>query len=235
MQSLYKPLIVIGVSLGTLLAQEEVSQEKLMAMNRIILEQSERLDGLSSLIEGLNASIGAMEAEKKSYIGRIEKLEAEVANLRKRVAALESMKKTSVVSETSSVKSSSKKEVKKTKKTPAQIYTQAVRDYMKKRYDNAIEGFEASLEYRYKPAASHFYLGEISYYRKQYDDALFHYKKSAELYDKATYMPVLLLHTGISLQNRGDKDNAKRFLQSVIDGYPDTKAAKIAKQRLKKR
>ena len=233
MRSLYTVFVAVWICVGTLRAQE-AAQEKLMAMNRIILEQSERLDGLSSLIEGLNASIAALEAEKKENNARIERLEAEVADLRKRLSALENARHSPNATQVSSEKPTSRKPSKDSKRTAAQIYTQAVRDYMKKRYDSAIDGFEASLENRYKPAASHFYLGEISYYRKQYDDALFHYKKSAELYDKATYMPVLLLHTGIALQNTGDKRNAKRFLQSVVDEYPDTKAAKIAKQRLKR-
>jgi len=66
-------------------------------------------------------------------------------------------------------------------------------------------------------AASNYYLGEIAYYTKNYQDAYFYFKKSAGLYDKASYIDTLLLHTAISLEKTGDKAQAKIFYQTVID------------------
>jgi len=46
-------------------------------------------------------------------------------------------------------------------------------------------------------------------------------------------MDVLILHTAISLEKTGQKEEAKVFFRNVIENYPDTKAAIIAKKRLK--
>jgi len=47
-------------------------------------------------------------------------------------------------------------------------------------------------------------------------------------------MPVLMLHSAISLDRTGSKEQAKVFYQNVIDTYPNTKSASIAKSRLEK-
>lgn len=72
------------------------------------------------------------------------------------------------------------------------------------------------------------------YIRKKYDLAISHFKKSAVLNDKAAYMPTLLLHSAISFENTKDKDNAKSFYSTLIDLYPDSSEAKIAKKNLTK-
>ncbi len=119
-------------------------------------------------------------------------------------------------------------------KSGAQLYKEARAAYRGHRYKEAKRLFEASASKKYKPATSHFYAGESCYYTKQYECALEHYKKSASLYAKSSYMPTLLLHTAISLERLGDKKNAKKFYTNLIKLYPKSKSAKIAKDRLKK-
>ena len=75
-------------------------------------------------------------------------------------------------------------------------------------------------------------VGEINYYRKNYADAIAYFKKSATLYSKASYMPVLMLHTAISMDETGDINNAKTFYNAVITKYPDSKSAGLASSKL---
>ena len=77
-------------------------------------------------------------------------------------------------------------------------------------------------------------MGEIAYYTKQYSDAIFYFKKSAGLYDKASYIDTLLLHTAISLDNTGEKEQARVFYENIIENYSGKKTAEIAKDRVKK-
>jgi len=114
----------------------------------------------------------------------------------------------------------------------ADIYRKGVQLFGKRSYGAAKEKFEQALAANYKPAASNYYLGEIAYYTHNYKDAIGYYKESAALYDKASYMDVLFLHTAISLDKTGQKEKAKSFYQHVIDNYPDRKAAAIARKRL---
>jgi len=84
----------------------------------------------------------------------------------------------------------------------------------------------------YKPAASNYYLGEIAYYTHNYQEAVSYFKLSASLYDQASYMDVLFLHTAIALEKSGEKEQARSFYQHVIDAYPNKKSASIARNRI---
>ena len=114
------------------------------------------------------------------------------------------------------------------------LLNDAKSDFDAKNYNSAIPKYEKLVEVNYKPAESNFYLGEMWYIRKKYDLAISHFKKSAVLYDKAAYMPTLLLHSAISFEKTKDKDNAKSFYSTLIDLYPNSNEAKTAKQNLSK-
>ncbi|MBU1669017.1 hypothetical protein KKC13_11415 [bacterium] len=116
----------------------------------------------------------------------------------------------------------------------ADTYRKGVQLFAKRSYQAAKEHFETVLSDNYKPAATNYYLGEVAYYTHQYTDAVAYYKKSASLYDKAGYMDVLYLHTAISLDKSGEKEQAKSFYEHVISTYPTKKSASIAKSRLSK-
>ncbi len=128
----------------------------------------------------------------------------------------------------------SKKEKKLTKKDKAILLKKAKLEFSKQHFKYAIPKFEKLIEENYKPAQSNFYLGEMWYVRKKYDLAISHFKKSAILYDKAAYMPTLLLHSAISFEKIGDNENAKNFYSTLVDIYPKTKESKIAKKNLSK-
>ncbi len=109
---------------------------------------------------------------------------------------------------------------------------EAIRLFKKDYFTKAIPMFEELIAANYKPATNNFYLGEIWYYRKKYDDAVRHFKTSAMLYDKASYMPKLLLHSAISFEKTKDFSNAANFYSSLIDIYPESKEAKTATKNL---
>ena len=114
------------------------------------------------------------------------------------------------------------------------MFDEAYRLFKKDWFSKAIPMFEELIDRDYKSASSNFYLGEMWYYRKKYDDAIRHYKTSAMLYDKASYMPTLLLHSAISFEKTKDFSNAANFYSSLIDIYPNSKEAKIATKNLSK-
>ncbi len=106
--------------------------------------------------------------------------------------------------------------------------------FKKGELDKAKQYFEQAVQNNYKPATSIYYLGEIAYRQKRYNDAIMLYKDSATRYDKASYIPNLLLHTAFSFQQLDDTDNAKNFLRTLVDSYPEAKEAKEAKEALVK-
>ncbi len=112
------------------------------------------------------------------------------------------------------------------------IATKARALYDKKHYTKAIEYYLYLIEKKYKPARAHYMIGEMKYYRKNYADAIAYFKKSASLYSKASYMPILMLHTAVAMEKTGDKKNAKAFYKGIVSKYPDSKYAKEAKKYL---
>jgi TolA-binding protein len=109
------------------------------------------------------------------------------------------------------------------------------RYYFKKDYfTKALPILEYLIKYNYRPAECNFLVGEIKYYRKKYADALHFFKTSMLLYDKARYLPKLLLHSAVCFEKSGDKAQAKTFYSTLIDIYPDTNEAKQASKKIKK-
>ena len=110
---------------------------------------------------------------------------------------------------------------------------QEAKELFKKDYfTKAIPIFKYLITKQYKPAESNFYLGEIWFHRKKYKDAIHHFKTSMMLYDKAKYIPKLLLHSAIAFEKINDLDNSANFYGTLIDVYPQTQEAKQAQINL---
>ncbi len=137
--------------------------------------------------------------------------------------------KTLMVKELKSSKTSSSSKS-NSGKTNAQIATEAKAFFNKKYYKDAIANYEYLIKNSYKPANAHYMIGEMNYIRKNYSDAISYFKKSSSLYSKASYMPTLMLHTAVSMDNTGDKKNAQTFFKAVVAKYPQSGEAKEAKK-----
>lgn len=118
-------------------------------------------------------------------------------------------------------------------KSNAQVEKDAEALFDKKKYADAIDSFEHLITKNYKPAKSHYYIGECYFQLNEYKNAISYFKESAKLYTKADYMPNLMLHTGISLKKTNDATGAEQFFQALIAKYPDSAEAKKAKKFLK--
>ncbi len=104
--------------------------------------------------------------------------------------------------------------------------------FNKKYYTDAITYYEHLIKKNYKPAYAYYMIGEMNFRRKKYKEALSYFKESASRYDKAKYMPNLMLHSAISMEKMGDGDNAQSFYDAIVAKYPNSKAAKEAKKRM---
>lgn len=103
-----------------------------------------------------------------------------------------------------------------------------------KKFDEAIARYKWFIEIDYKKAESNYMLGNISYEQNYYNDAIYYYKESAILDDKATYMPRLLLNSANSFRVLKDVENAKKFYNSLLSLFPNSNEAQEAKTQLNK-
>lgn len=233
-------------------------QIKMMKLNYNQLQ--EKLDGTRSVTQSISDKIGKMDSKINNVIGTdnnksntLENLQSEIDELKQQLndnIALQNENQNkikSVLSELSSLidsinanyvsKDEFNKFVKKISskdsmsgKTGAQLLREAEKFFKKRSYENAAIRYKKLLDMRYKPARSNFKLGEISYYQKKYKQAIVYYKKSIALYDKASYIPTLLYHTGISLSKLKKNKEASSFFNALKSNYPTSKEAKSLKK-----
>ncbi len=204
------------------------NRQLIISLKRRVAKQKEQIEGLKSVVEGLSKRLRDL-SHKNSNIDSLSKLESRVDDLAQKLELLRTQGPAKPVTKKESIKN---KKIDTKANSLSKIYTQGVRLFAKKRYDKAMRHFLDTDAKGYKSAASNYYLGEIAYYTKHYDDAIFYFKKSAGLYENASYMDVLLLHTAMSLERNGDKEQAKAFYQNIIENYRGKKSAKIAKKRM---
>jgi TolA-binding protein len=228
-------------------AKEVIIQNRktITRLKRKIAEQGERIDGLISLVEGLTTSISELKTQPTSTVSGdnmplLKELGVMIDKINTNYVTREELQKALEGNYNSSLKTSKTSKYESPKnnsidnRPTSKLYSEGVRLFIKKRYSEAKKRFIITDTKGYKPAASNYYLGEISYYAKKYEDAIFYFKKSVGLYDQASYMDLLLLHTAISLDKTGDKSQARTFYQNIIDNYEGKNSAKIAKEKLRK-
>jgi TolA-binding protein len=203
-----------------------------------INEQNEKIEGLMSLVEGMNQTINELKQtqrhqSKNDNTKLIKELGQMIDKINSDYVSKEELKKILANYQAPSSKPKPQK-IDASKLSNKELYSKAIKAYSAKDYDTSKKLFALCDKKGYKQAQSNFYLGEMLYYTKAYEDALFYYKKSASINSDTSYMPVLILHSAISLDKTNQKAQAKLFYQNVIDNYPETKSATIAKSRLEK-
>jgi len=195
--------------------------------NQLLLDQEEistsnkaNLDALKLAIENLTKLVNEINS---NYVSSKEFEK----NMKQFVTTKEFQSKT-----TQKTKKRTSKKTKFQDRSKKDLMLEARLLFKKDHFTKAIPILSYLLKSNYRPAESNYLLGEISYYRKKYQDAISYFKTSAILYDKAKYMPKLLLHSAISFEKTNDLSNATSFYNTIIDVYPASSEAKIASKNL---
>jgi len=261
--ALAEPSVYGGSYGGSSGAQVSRNKKMIYSLRQKVSRLQEEVDGLRSVVEGLSQQLNQLRRQKGTASTvtpeQFRRLEQRLAALEKRPVAsapksvkhrekTSSKRSASPTKGTSSQPSKKASAPKKAVNTPGKpssgdaylqkapsnkLFSRGVRLINQKRYAEAKKRFDILKGRHYKPASTQFYLGEIAYRTGRYDDAVLHYQKSAELDENAAYMDRLLLHTGIALEKSGDKEQARNFFQAIVDGYPGTSSAAVAKKHLK--
>lgn len=233
---------------------ENLSKDYTGANSRIN-NLSDKVEGMQSLIESLNKStydnanqlkqitkefeeykakkieddseldkkINAILYSTKVNAANIKKLQESIQELSKGVKQIATISSSEVSLDTST-------SVGYDGQSKADVLKSAISDYNAKRYQEAQEKFSYLVDKKHKPAQCNYYLGQIAFENKDYDNALYYYKQSNELYKKANvkspYMATILLNSGLSLKNQGKNEEAQVFFKALKDSYPDSAEAK---------
>src|SRR5271155_322911 len=116
------------------------------------------------------------------------------------------------------------------------LYSNGLRDITSGKYDLARQEFLDYLKYYSDTdlaSNAQFYLGEIAYHQKQYQDAVAEYDKFLTVYPKSFKLAPARLRKGMALIDLGQKTAGVRELREVVRRYPGTEEERAARAKLK--
>ncbi len=116
------------------------------------------------------------------------------------------------------------------------LYSNGLRDITGGKYDLARSEFQDYLKYYSDTdlaSNAQFYLGEIAYQQKNYQQAVAEYDKVLSNYPKSFKLAPTRLHKGMALIELGQKASGVRELREVVRRYPGTEEDRRARARLK--
>ncbi|RDU63173.1 tol-pal system YbgF family protein [Helicobacter sp. MIT 14-3879] len=242
----------------------ESQTDKIFQIENKIKQLETSNEGIKSIYEGqvvnineINNKINNIDLNSFSNKSDLEKLQEQISNNTKNIQILtDSLKDVSesisqikeLLNQIQKIKETDKeKKIAEINETQSHkidfqkdttrrniIFKEAKSLTYSKKFDEAIARYNWFIEINYKKAESYYMLGNISYAQNKYNDAIYNYKESAILDDKASYMPRLLLNCANSLRVLNKKDDAKNFYNSLISSFPDSSEAKDAKKQLNK-
>jgi tol-pal system protein YbgF len=116
-----------------------------------------------------------------------------------------------------------------------QTFQSAMRDYNAAKYKLAAGEFQDVIHYYpldNMAGTAQYYLGEIAYRQKNYDDAVKAYNAVLEGFSGNAKAPAAQLHKGFSLLQMDRREAGIQELRSLIRRYPQTPEAAQARTRL---
>jgi len=132
-----------------------------------------------------------------------------------------------------------------TKETPAEVkgtstgvgdlYKDAYETFQKGNLEGARRKFEAFLKQYPNTELSdnaQFWIGETYYLKKDFEKAILEYEKAIAKYPEGDKIPAALFKQALAFLELGDKTNARNLLKRVIERYPHSEQAEMAKKRL---
>jgi tol-pal system protein YbgF len=199
-----------------------------------------RLDTMSTQVQGLSDNL----EEIKSRLG---KLNQQLVDLQSAVQSIDSkVSGAAPASTTPNTNPRPSNDVSSNSAPPAggpppapsadMLYSNGLRDITSGKYDLARQEFQDYLKYYAETdlaSNAQFYLGEIAYHQKQYQDAVAEYDKVLTVYPKSFKLAPARLRKGMALLDLGQKSAGVRELREVVRRYPGTEEERAARAKLK--
>lgn len=223
---------ILKNQVSSLQAQMEVFQEQskeqaeVMDLLKVqILAQQDEIRKLQESFQNLN------QATLKNNETVMQQLEAFSKTLIKEKQSLENKNENSIESATIPEQD----EDEELQKDVNALFLDAKSAIRSKDYKKAEKIFKFLIDKKFRAAECYFMLGDIAYSKKEYKNAVAYYKKSSELDEGASYMPVLLWRTAWSFKYLKDTANYKKFTNLLVRMYPNSEQAqKILELKEKK-
>jgi tol-pal system protein YbgF len=202
-----------------------------------------RLDTMSTQVQGLSDNL----EEIKSRLGKVNQqlvdLQSSVQNIDSRIAGGGPSAVPSSAPATNSAPPTGASNYAPSTASPSgpppsadTLYSNGLRDITSGKYDLARSEFQDYLKYYGDTdlaSNAQFYLGEIAYSQKQYDQAVDEYDKVLNNYPRSFKLAPARLKKGMALIELGQKNPGVRELREVVKRYPGTEEERRARAKLK--
>jgi tol-pal system protein YbgF len=182
---------------------------------------------------------GEMEDRLKSLEEKRKTQEEKMRELEDRLKAPEGRTPGSASKQMESEKLASAREVSAELKGISTGMGDVYRDAYETLHKGDLEGarrkFEAFLKQYPNTELSdnaQFWIGETYYLKKDYERAVLEYEKAIVKYPEGDKIPAALFKQALAFFELGDKTNAKNLLKRIIEKYPHSDQAEMAKKKL---
>ncbi len=115
------------------------------------------------------------------------------------------------------------------------LYKDAYETLQKGNIEGARRKFEAFLKQYPNTELSdnaQFWIGETYYLKRDFERAILEYEKAITKYPEGDKIPAALFKQALAFLELGDKNNARNLLRRVIEKYPHSDQAEMAKKKL---
>lgn len=118
---------------------------------------------------------------------------------------------------------------------PRELYSQAYADFARGNYDLAVQGFQEYL--RNYPNTdfsdnAQYWIGECYYGKQRYTEAIEAWNVLLRDYPSSDKLPEARYKKGMALEKLGRRSQALLEYRYVVDHFPNTQAARLARERL---
>jgi tol-pal system protein YbgF len=197
-----------------------------------------RLDTMSTQVQGLSDNL----EEIKSRLGKLNQqlvdLQNSVQSLDGKISGSAPTSAPGIATPTAGAIAPAGGSVMPTGPAPSAdtLYSNGLRDIRSGKWDLARAEFQDYLRYYGSTdlaSNAQFYLGEIAYSQKNFDQAIGEYDKVLNNYPKSFKLAPARLKKGMALVELGQKTSGVRELREVVKRYPGTEEDRLARAKLK--
>lgn len=174
----------------------------------------------------LSQRLGVLEGKIEESAERFTQLNLKVDNVKQRLTAPDAV--TGATGQAAPRDTSGRVD-------PEDAYSAAYSDISAGRYDLAREAFRLYLKHYPDTEVSdnaQYWIGECLYATGDFQGAITEFKRVAEVYPKGDKVPAALFKAGVSQARLKQNEEAKKSFRLVIQRYPKSPEAALAKERL---
>jgi tol-pal system protein YbgF len=213
--------------------QKEIDQVKndLLSRTKVLEEKGKASDERSKALDDRSK---VLEDRMKRVEDRFKELEAKIGGLETKVGELAAKQ----IEGERSAQAKEREFLPETRgisTAVGDLYRDAYETFQKGNLEEARKRFEAFLKQYPNTELSdnaQFWIGETYYLKKDFEKAILEYEKAITRYPEGDKIPAALFKQAFAFLELGDKVNARSLFRKLIERYPHSDQADMAKKKL---